>query len=296
MTDVVAPLPIVVGVDGSESATHAVEWAAREAVRRQAPLLLVHACAAIPVPTPPLVTLPRSYHDAMLEEGAQSLSAAAEAAEAAAPGVLVTTELADGFAAQQLIGRSAAARMVVLGSRGLGGFTGLVVGSIAVAVATYGHCPVVVVRGENAATEPPAEHPVVVGVDGSAASDAAVLFAFDAAAARRAPVVAVHAWADNALGAGWEAVDWARIEEGQHALLTEHLAAARERHPEVRVEQVVARDRPAHTLLEVAKNAQLVVVGSRGRGGFRGLLLGSTSQALIYHSPCPVAVVPHRRS
>jgi nucleotide-binding universal stress UspA family protein len=285
-------VPILVGVDGSESATRAVRWAAAEAVRRRAPLLLVHACAAIPVVTPPGVTLPRSYYDAMREQGAQWLSAALETAKAEAPDVRVSTELANGFAAEQLIGRSSSAQLVVLGSRGLGGFSGLVVGSIAVAVATHGHCPVVVVRGEEPATD---QRPVVVGVDGSAASDAAVLLAFEAAAARGVPVVAVHTWMDVALGAGWETVDWQRIEADEHAQLAERLASAEKQFPEVQVQRVVTQDRPARTLLDLAKDAQLVVVGSRGRGGFRGLLLGSTSQALIYHSPCPVAVVPSRR-
>jgi len=304
MTDPVDRSPIVVGVDGSTSAMHAVRWAAREAGRRQASLLLVHASAVIPVPTHSGVTLPRSFDEAMRDRGARWLSEAAAMAEEAAPGVPVRTELTTRFPAEQLIGLSASAELVVLGSRGLGGFTGLLVGSIAVAVATHGHCPLVVVRGdafetsktseadEDAGAEPLADRPVIVGVDGSRTSDAAVSFAFEAAASRRASLVAVHTWMDIALGFGWEAVDWERTEAQTDAQLTEWLATARERYPEVPVRRVVAQDRPANTLLAQAENAQLVVVGSRGRGGFRGLLLGSTSQALIYHSPCPVAVVP----
>jgi nucleotide-binding universal stress UspA family protein len=291
MTDAVGRLPIVVGVDGSSSATQAVRWAAREAGRRQAPLVLVHACAVVPVPRPPGVALPQSFHEAMLAEGARWLDAAATAAKETAPEVEVRTELASGFAAEQLIGRSASAALVVLGSRGLGGFSGLVVGSIAVAMATHGHCPVVVVRGDAFAGDAGGE-PVVVGVDGSTASDAAVLFAFEAAASRGVAVVAVHTWSDVALSTGWEVVAWPEIEAEEHTLLTERLADAQARYPDVPVQRVVARDGPANTLLEAAETAQLVVVGSRGRGGFRGLLLGSTSQALIYHSPCPVAVVP----
>lgn len=297
MTDAVGRSPIVVGVDGSFSATQAVRWAAREAGRRKAPLVLVHACAVVPVPRPPGVALPQSFHEAMLDEGAQWLAAAATAATEAAPGVEVRTELANGFAAEQLVGRSASAELVVLGSRGLGGFSGLVVGSIAVAMATHGHCPVVVVRGDAFAgeadgAEPLAGRPVVVGVDGSTASDAAVSFAFEAAASRGVAVVAVHTWSDVTLSTGWDVVAWPEIEVEEHALLTERLADGQARHPDVPVQPVVARDQPANTLLEKAETAQLVVVGSRGRGGFRGLLLGSTSQALIYHSPCPVAVVP----
>lgn len=144
-------------------------------------------------------------------------------AQETAPGVEVRTELANGFAAEQLIGRSASAALVVLGSRGLGGFSGLVVGSIAVAMATHGHCPVVVVRGDALAGDADGE-PVVVGVDGSTASDAAVLFAFEAAASRGVAVVAVHTWSDVALSTGWEVVEWPEIEAEEHALLTERLA------------------------------------------------------------------------
>ncbi len=107
--------------------------------------------------------------------------------------------------------------------------------------------------------------------------------------------MAVHTWMDVALGSAWEVVEWAQIQAEEHTLLTERLADLQARYPDVPVQRVVTRDRPANTLLDEAKNAQLVVVGSRGRGGFRGLFLGSTSQALIYHSPCPVAVIPLAR-
>ncbi|MGW3960642.1 universal stress protein [Amycolatopsis sp. NPDC005003] len=286
--------PIVVGVDGSTAATHAVSWAAQEAVRRDVPLVVVHACALVPVAVPYAEALVPAYHRAQLEYGREWLDAAESAAREAAPDARVSTDLARGSAAEQLIARSASAELVVLGSRGLGGFTGLVVGSIAVAVATYGHCPIVVVRGADAGTE----GPVVVGVDGSPTSAAAIPFAFRAAASRGVPLVAVHAWLDLPLGGFGEIgveVDWAVIEREQHALVGEWLAPARAEYPDVPVELVIARHRPAHTLLEQAENAQLVVVGSRGRGGFRGLLLGSTSHALIYHAACPVAVVPPPR-
>ncbi|MEV4143844.1 universal stress protein [Amycolatopsis sp. NPDC049691] len=290
--------PIVVGVDGSTAATHAVGWAAQEALRRDLPLVIVHACALVPVTVPYAEALVPAYHRAQLEYGREWLDAAESAARDAAPDVRVSTDLARGWAAEQLIARSASAELVVLGSRGLGGFTGLVVGSIAVAVATYGHCPIVVVRGADARTEPRHEGPVVVGVDGSPTSAAAIPFAFRAAASRGVPLVAVHTWLDLPLGGFGEIgvdVAWAAIEREQHALVGEWLAPARADYPDVPVELVIARHRPAHTLLEQAENAQLAVVGSRGRGGFRGLLLGSTSHALIYHAACPVAVVPPPR-
>ncbi|MFD7307891.1 universal stress protein [Promicromonospora sp. NPDC059942] len=293
-------LPVLVGVDGSDSATEAVRWAAREAARRGAPLVLVSVWTPVP-PGVPHAAMLGSYEDALIAQGTQWLDDAAAAAAREAPDVPVTTRLAIGSVAGQLVGRSATAGLVVLGSRGLGGFTGLLVGSIAVAVATHGHCPVVVVRGQGAASAQ--EGPVVVGVDGSPTSREAIRFAFDAAALRGAPLVAVHAWRDApapALGRREspgqavqdQAVQDQDVQEHGAQALGRWLADARADHPDVRVERVVAPDGPTAALLDRAQGAQLVVVGSRGRGGFRGLLLGSTSQALIYHAPCPVAVVP----
>lgn len=288
--------PVVVGVDGSPSASHAVRWAAREAARRQAPLVVLHSAPRVPARVPGPVGLPRGYAEAVAEQGRQWLDAAADLARETAPEVEVTTELGSGAAAGQLVERSAAAQLVVLGSRGLGGFTGLLVGSIAVAVSTHGHCPVVVVRGSH--PEPDGTGPVVVGADGSPASAVAVAFAFRAAASRGVPLVAVRTWADLAVDTGWGpglGVGWEAVQAEELQLLEEQLADCRPRFPEVPVRSVVARDRPAHTLLEHARTAQLVVVGARGRGGFRGLLLGSTSQALIHNADCPVAVVPPPR-
>ncbi|CAL9435493.1 Universal stress protein [Actinosynnema sp. ALI-1.44] len=281
---------VVVGVDGSSSATAAVRWAAREARRRGVALSVVHACLLVPARVPDPIALPRTYHEAVLEQGRQWLAEAAEEARRVAPDLVVTTELASGGAAEDLVGRSASAQLVVLGSRGLGGFTGLLVGSIAVAVATHGHCPVVVVRGAETGSG------VVVGVDGSAAGEAALAFAFDQAAATGAELVAVRTWSDVFVDTAWHqglAVDWEPIEAAERELLERQVEPHRAAHPDVAVRLVVARDRPAHALVAHSRDAALVVVGSRGRGGFRGLLLGSTSQALVHHAECPVVVVPH---
>ncbi|MET0135583.1 MAG: universal stress protein [Kibdelosporangium sp.] len=292
MADVVPNRPVVVGVDGSESATHAVRWAVSEAVRREAPLVVVYSYVFVPITVPLPIAAPHSYRAAAAEQGRQWLAEAAAIAAEAAPGLDVTTELTEGGPAEQLVGRSASAQLVVLGSRGLGGFSGLLVGSIAVNVAMHSQCPVVVVRG----TQPPQNGPVVLGVDGSSSSQDAIPFAFDAAAARGVPLVAVHAWSDIAYAGPWDtglaAVDWQALQSGEQQLLGGQLAAHQANYPQVEVRQVVTPDRPARTLLQQAEDAQLVVVGSRGRGGFRGLLLGSTSQALIHHAACPVAVVP----
>jgi nucleotide-binding universal stress UspA family protein len=133
----------------------------------------------------------------------------------------------------------------------------------------------------------------VVGVDGSTTSDAAVAFAFEAAAARRVALVAVHAWWDLAfdLSAATTSFDRAEIEVEQRELLSERVAGWAQKFAAVPVEQVLVRGRPVQSLLEQAAGAQLVVVGSHGRGGFTGLVLGSVSNALVHRAPCPVAVV-----
>lgn len=280
--------PIVVGVDGSASALSAVAWAAREAARRRAPLRLVHAYL---VPTrgyPDIVLSGHEVREAVEEQGRQWL-AEAEAAAKAAADVPVEAVLEFSGAAGAMVWESERARMVVLGSRGLGGFTGLVVGSVAVALTAHGKCPVVVVRGEDHEAGP-----VVVGVDGSPASEQAVDFAFEAASARNAPLKAVHVWSDFSIDGLYDSlltVDWDQVEAAEHRVLAERLAGHAEKYPEVAVERVVVRDRPVRALLAEAEGARLLVVGSRGRGGFTGMLLGSTSQALVHHATCPLAVV-----
>lgn len=286
--------PVVVGVDGSTSASHAVRWAAEEAARRSTRLVIMHSCMVVPVHAPHVAGTSEAFAEAVFGHGRVLLAEATTVAKEAAPEVEVTTEVTSGGAAEQLVGRSASAQLVVLGSRGLGGFTGLLVGSVAVAVTTHAHCPTIVVRDPG--TVPDRGAPVVVGLDGSSSSDAALAFAFEAAALRGVALHAVHTWWDITAETAWQrgltATNLASIEAAEQRLLTEQLATGAAAHPDVPVHHTLTRDRPAHTLVEQSANAQLVVVGTRGRGGFRGLLLGSTSQALIHHAHCPVAVVP----
>ncbi len=143
--------------------------------------------------------------------------------------------------------------------------------------------------------QPPTEGPIVVGIDGSESSKAAVEVAFEQAAARGASLVAVNVWSDvsvqPSLGASPEDPLWSSIQTGEEVVLSERLAGYQERYPDVTVERVVARDRPVRVLSEFAEKAQLIVVGSRGRGGFTGMLLGSTSNALLHTADCPVMIV-----
>jgi nucleotide-binding universal stress UspA family protein len=180
----------------------------------------------------------------------------------------------------------------VLGSRGLGGVSGLLLGSVAVALSAEAACPVVVVRGEQYVGSSAADAPVVVGVDDSPSSDAAIGFAVEAAAARGAPLVAVHTWLEHVYDAQVAVmIDWPRVAELQRARMAERLAGWVEEYPDVALTLVVAHDAAARTLVEHSKDAQLVVVGSRGRGNLAGLFLGSVSHAVLQHAHSPVAVV-----
>ncbi|GAA1331519.1 universal stress protein [Saccharothrix algeriensis] len=281
--------PIVVGVDGSASALAATGWAAREAARHRVPLRLVHAYLLPPTGYPELVVNGPEVRQAFEQQGRQWVQDAAVAARAAVPDVRVETAVVVDHPAAALVAASREARQVVLGSRGLGGFTGLLVGSVAVAVSAHGACPVVVVRAEGVG-----DGPVVVGVDGSPASEEAIDFAFEEASLRGAPLTAVIAWNDFLVDSAYHSrftVDWAEVEQEQLRVLAERLAGRQEKYPDVRVHRAVVHDRPVRALLALAERARLLVVGSHGRGGFTGMLLGSTSQALVRHAPCPLAVV-----
>ncbi|GAA0527602.1 universal stress protein [Saccharopolyspora subtropica] len=270
----------VVGVDGSDSAVGAVRWAARDAALHRVPLRLL---AVRPDP------LPASVPEADTNTWEDRLSAAARAAADAAPGIEVISEVRRGAPHGVLVDESERARRVVVGIRGAGERTGLPVGSTAEAVAVHARCPVVVVRGRPA--DPAA--PVLVGVDGSRVGEPAVTAAFEEASVRGVALVAVHVWIDVG-PEPWQAVDEdaerAEIDQAARAVLAERLAGWQERHPDVEVHRVVERDRPVRSLVRHAADAQLVVVGSRGRGGMTGLLLGSTSRALLHMAPCPVLI------
>jgi nucleotide-binding universal stress UspA family protein len=293
--DTAAHHSIVVGVDGSPSALFAVRWAAREAVRRHTPLRLYHACVLPPATPQARAQLMDGVVEGLIERGHHWLREAAWVGRDIAPAIELHKDLSLGAAAGHLIEESKRARLVVLGSRGLGGFERMLVGSVSVAVAAHGHCPVVVVRGPTPTGPPPEGGPVVVGVDGSPVSDAAVEFAFDEASLCGVCLVAVHTWTDMSVGETWSVlpfdIDYEAVAGDERRLLAERMAGWREIYPDVQVRWSVVRDRPVRGLLKEADGAQLIVVGSRGRGALTGMGLGSTSQALLQHSTCPVAVV-----
>lgn len=286
--------PIVVGVDGSESALHAVRWAADEAQRLDTSLRLVHTYE-IPMGYPPGFVDAHVLRDALSTRGREWLAQAHDVAAATAPRLRTDVVEENAGAVSTLVKESRSAARVVLGSRGLGAVTGLLVGSTAVALAGLAHCPIVVVRGKDADAPPPTAGPIVVGVDRTPGCEAAIGFAFAAAATRQTDLIAVHTWTDllleTAFGFNAAALDISPLAQQAEADLGECLVGWPEKYPDVRVTRKVVRDRASKELLRHAEHAQLVVVGCRGRGGFRGLFLGSTSQHLLHHAPCPVAVV-----
>lgn len=270
--------PIVVGVDGSSSALQAVRWAAAEAARRGVPLRLVTVCST-PVGLPGGVVEPAVIQKALRDQGQRWLHEARQAAREISGSPVPDLVLMTASVVPALVKESLHASLLVLGTRGLGGFAGLLIGSNAVFLAGRAHCPMVVVRGAE-----PARGSVVVGVDGTPTSETAVAFAFADASLHGTDLVAVHAWADTS-------PDIDSVQQRAHETLAERLAGWQEKYPDVRVIREVVRDHPSRALLRHAEHARLVVVGTRGRGGFQGLVLGSTGQHLLHHAPCPVVVV-----
>ena len=282
---------ILVGVDGSDAATGAVRWAARAAAAEGLDLKVVGAYDASTSDYAPGLIIPQDVVDAIRQDASDAVHAAADAAKEAAPGVTVATSIVDGDAARVLLELGKDAAMIVVGTRRLGSVKGLFLGSVSTSVAAHAHGRVTVVAAEG---NP--DGPVVVGVDGSPVSDAAVAEAFRQASLRNVPLRAVHTWtpldADALHGYGIGADEVARMTQDAVEVLAERLAGYAQDYPDVTIERSVLPEEPAKALLdEAGADASLLVVGSRGRGGFRGLLLGSTSQKVMHHADCPVMVV-----
>ncbi|MFZ3554719.1 universal stress protein [Streptomyces sp. BH055] len=281
---------VLVGADGSDSSLEAVAIAAREARERGLGLRIVHAFVW------PMMRAAgfAAAADALRGQADAVVASAVERARAAEPDLAdIEGEVVTGEPLTILTVRSAQADLVVVGSRGLGAFTGLLIGSVAVYLAAHAECPVLVVRGRA-----DAGGLVAVAVDSSGDAQAAVEAAFGEAERRGTGLLALHVWntwsAEGPDGPGALTPLVSNISELRKAAgqtLTDALAPGLAAHPHISVERRLLEGRVRPTLIEVSKEARMIVVGARGRGGFKGLIMGSVSQALLIHADCPVLVV-----
>lgn len=291
----VATNKIVVGVDGSAPSLDAVRWATRAAVRRAVPMELVTSTLFVPGTYADAIDLRIGVFADQDVAAKRVLAEAVEVAHdtAGSRTLSLDTRLEHGPATRVMMQSATDAAMIVLGSRGLGEFTGGLIGSVSTAVATHAPCPVVVVKSDEVE-----EGPVVVGVDCTPNSQPALGFALEEASARGVDLVAVHAWSDLELATEMTRdLDsrWWEAEVAENVSLAESLAGWSDDYPDVTIRREVVKDRPVRQLVREADRAQLIVVGSRGRGGFSSMLLGSTSRAVLHSVDIPVVVVPTGR-
>jgi nucleotide-binding universal stress UspA family protein len=276
---------IIAGYDGSPGSTEAVDWAVREARLRDLPLTICHAWTGAPAGMAAETALPvadeaadpaREHAEAIL---AQGVSDALACDSSVTPRPLLVA----GPPARVLCEHCAGAAMLVVGSRGSDGLEGLLLGSASLQVAAHAAVPVTVVRG---CWRPVPGHyplPVVVGTDGSPGSRAALDFAVQEAELRYVPLVVVCALSDSpgVLGTA----------RGMEADFITAMGKLQADHPEVHVQKRIEQGAPRPALLTAASQGQLLVVGARGRGGLREMMLGSVSLAILHHAACPVTVV-----
>ncbi|MER7080228.1 Nucleotide-binding universal stress protein, UspA family [Saccharopolyspora kobensis] len=286
---------VVTGVDGSAVALNAARWAAREAARRRSGLRIVYAD---PTTTPVLPELPglhwpKEHREQVREQVAHCLDVAAGAAREQAPDLAVDAAACAGSPVLVLIDESRAADLVVVGDRGFGGFTGLLAGSVAVKIAAHAKCSVAVVPDTGDPLSFPVTGPVLAGIDDDLSADLVLAQAFAAAAHWDVPLHVVHTWEVVGLDLKWLRSRLPSDVVGDTAVrfVAEVLAGWSERYPDVEVLRFIGRGTPTTELLSRAREAQLAVVGARGRSGVAGAHLGSTSHKLLHHSPCPVLIV-----
>lgn len=284
-----ARLGIVVGVDESPAAKVAVQWAARDAELRKIPVTLVHAISP-EVATWPNVRLPAGLARWQRDRGRQLVDEAFklvdEASQHGGPAE-VHSEILASAAVPTLVELSKEAELVVTGCRGSARWPGQLLGSVSSGLVRYAHCPVAIVHDEDPSH--PGGAPVLVGIDGSSASELATAIAFDEASRRNVGLVALHAWSDADVSE-WPGIDSPAAQSMAEEVLAERLAGWQEKYPDVPVSRAVVCDKPARQLVERSADAQLVVVGSRGRGGFAEMLLGSVGEAVAQMAQVPVIV------
>jgi nucleotide-binding universal stress UspA family protein len=293
-----------VGVDGSDESLSAADWAAREALRRSLPVRLVHGWEWQPSAEPSLPPGDPQHHWAQ-----RVLSGAAETLMARYPGLEVSTEASDETAVPALLEACGEAELLVLGSRGLAGLAGFLIGSVGLSVIARTGLPVVMVRAE--ATEDKEHLPdtagrpstatgfrdVVLGLDVDHPCEPVIRFAFEAAVLRRAPLRVVHTWnfpaAYRYMAGVMTPEIMAELETRAKWGVTAALTPWRERFPDVKVEEQVELGPAPEHLVRTAADACLLVVGRRTRRPSVGTRIGPVAHAALHHAGCPVAVVPH---
>jgi nucleotide-binding universal stress UspA family protein len=282
---------ILVAVDGSAESDAAVRWAAHEAVLRDTPITLMHV--VVPVVTSwPVRSLQAEFNEWQEDNARQVIEHAEKTLRAGVGEAAVSdlhSQIAHEYVVPALVNASKDADMVVVGSRGLGAVGRAVLGSTSGGVLRYAHCPVAVIHADEAQA-PDRNSPVLLGIDGTRASEAATAFAFEEASRRKVDLVALHAWSDVGVFPV-VGMHWQEYEDEGHEVLGERLAGWQAQYPDVHVRRRIMCDRPARWLIEESQQAQLVVVGSHGRGGFPGMLLGSVSTAVAEGAKAPVIVV-----
>ena len=284
--------PIVVGVDETPLSQLALRLAIEEAHLRQRSVCIVHAFEEIPYAVPPMQGYPMEFEPAPATAHAQLLSGAIALARGQLGSDRVTGLAVRGRARDVLVDQTYDASLMVIGTRDHRASTTALIGSVGASLIAHGQCPVLIARPYR--VEPPQGMGVVVGVDGSPVSDEAIAYAFEEAALRDVPVVAVHCWEParvrSAAGRRVSARPPDQLADREHWLV-DTLAEYANKYPDVPIIKSLPTGRTDTALVSHSLGAPLLVVGSHGRGGRLGLVLGSVSQRVLHQAYCPVAVV-----
>jgi nucleotide-binding universal stress UspA family protein len=287
---------IVVGVDGSAAALGAVRWAARDAALRNLPLTLVHVVDA-PLPEwfeEATLVGSRRWQKRLARDFIESAIKVAEQTTRECGPVEIESRVFHSATVPTLVGISTEVEMVVVGYRGHGGVLARgFLGSVSSALVYHAHCPVAVIHDDEAMIGNVTRAPVLVGIDGSPASEAATAIAFEEASRRGVALMALHAWNDPRVTDSTRLLQdskWDAQLSEEDETLAERLAGWHERYPDVGIRRIVEIGDPARRLIEASERAQLLVVGSHGCSRARGMLLGSVGAAVVNKARIPVLV------